>query len=65
MFPAKKKLSFILVYYLSGRHAVKKLTVVVSLEKGAVDLNGGKNSSTTLGAYLPFKNRRLFIRHCA
>jgi hypothetical protein len=50
MFPEKKKLSFILACNLSGLHAVKELTVVVSLEKGPVDLNGGKNNSTTLGA---------------
>jgi hypothetical protein len=46
----KKKLSFILAYYLSGLHAVNNLTVLVSLEKGPVNLNGGKNNSTTLGA---------------
>jgi hypothetical protein len=48
MFLVKQKLIFILPFYLGGLHAVKELTVVVSLQKGRVDLNGGENNSTTL-----------------
>ena len=51
MFPVKQKLIFILAYYLCGLHAVKELTVLVSLEKGSVDLNGGENNSATLGPF--------------
>jgi hypothetical protein len=45
----KQKLILILASYLGELHEVKELTVVVSLEKGPVDLNGDENNSTTLG----------------
>jgi len=45
----KQKFILILASYLGALHTVKDLTVVVSLEKWPVDLNGGENNSTTLG----------------